>query len=93
VVIQAGSVESIVVKVVDESGNIDTLPGGTTFSVFDADMEPVPGQQDIAATVQGMDALCVVDTGITGVGDFDLFLSFTVGAETPILGPHKFRVS
>ncbi len=93
-VIQAGTVETVVVRVTDEVEGISALPAGTTYSLFDSDGGPVTGIQDLVATIDGMDALCLIDTtAIEGGGDFELYLYFNVGAEFPVLGPHKIRVN
>lgn len=93
-VIQAGSIESVVVRVTDEIDGITVLPPGTTYSLFDSDGEPVTGIQDLVATIDGMDALCLIDTTLVATGgDFELYVYLTVGAESPVLGPHKIRVN
>ncbi len=92
-VIQEGSVETVVVRVTDEIDGIIALPAGTTYSLYDSDGEPVTGIQDLVATIDGMDALCVIDTDVSGVGDFELYLNFATGVEAPRLGPHKIRVN
>lgn len=91
-VISDGSVESIVVNVRDATRNLTALPVGTTFDIEDADGEVVLADQ--AATVDELDAYCQIDTNnvLLVPGDYDLYLNFTDGSESPRLGPHKFSI-
>ncbi len=92
-VLQAGTIESVVVRVTDQAHELEEIPAGATFSVFDTDGEPITGMQDIPATIDGFDALCLIDTTLfESTGDYELFLYFTSGNEIPILGPHKFSI-
>jgi hypothetical protein len=90
VVINKGSIESIVVKVVDEIEGITELPSPTQYDIFDTDGNPE--QQNQNAVIVGMTARCLINTTALDVGDYDLFLKFTAAPESPYLGPHRFRV-
>lgn len=88
--INKGSVETILVQVRDEQVLLFDLPEPTRYDILDADGADVTLAQ--VATTEGLEAACLVDTSDMEMGDYELFLYFTVGAETPRLGPHKFRV-
>lgn len=90
--INDGSIETMVIQVVDELGTLPELPSGTVFDIRDTD-----GEDKIigtVATVEGMRAYCVIDTTHASltVGDYDLFLRFGNTPDSPKLGPHRFRI-
>jgi hypothetical protein len=88
--INAGSVETMVIEVNDQLGTVPQLPPGTTYDIKDTD-----GNIEVAnqvAVVDGMTAQCLIDATNLTIDDYELFLKFTVGADTPILGPFLFRV-
>lgn len=91
-VITKGSIESIIVRVRDQVHEVDALPGTTRFDILDADEAPVLVDQ--VPTLDGLEAICVIDSTnvLLPEGDYDLYLHFPVGVETPRLGPHKFSI-
>jgi len=93
--IPVGSKQYLRVTVTDKTGVLTTLTGTSpTFTVKDS--ADVAKYTDQAATVSGMIALCLIDTESGGVwtpGEFRLWLEFTIGSETPRLGPFPFTLS
>lgn len=83
-----GTIESIQITVVDNSGVITDLAASSPdFDVVEFDDTAVV--TGVAASATGMVIYCLVDTTgwAAGVTLFKLYVSFTVGAETPRLGP------
>lgn len=87
--INQGSIETMVVKVKDALGTIAALPSAV-FDIYDTDGNLETA--NIAATVDGMTAFCRIDATALTAKDYDLFLKFSIAGDSPILGPHRFRV-
>lgn len=85
-----GSIETMVVEVVDELGLVSALPLGARYSIFDTDDNPE--QANLVPTIDGMTALCVIDSTLLDKDDYNLYLTFTASPDTPRLGPYRFRV-
>ena len=90
-VINKGSVETMVVSVVDNLEQIVELPSGTLYDIYDTDGNPEVQNQ--VAVVNGMEARCLINTTNLAADDYDLFVKFSSAGETPIIGPHRFRVT
>jgi len=88
--INAGSVETMVIDVVDTLNNLLALPGSTTYDIFDTDGAQIVVNQ--VATVENMRAMCLIDATSLVKKDYELFLKFSTPPETPKLGPFRFRV-
>lgn len=91
--INKGSIETMLVEVVDEVDLLAVLPLGTTYDIQTVDGAAIVADQP--ATVEDLRAMCLIDTSLAGFvagGDYDLFLKFSDPPDSPILGPHKFRV-
>ena len=88
--INQGSVEPVIIEVTDQLGTLTELPAGTLFDVKDTDGNPE--QNNLAVTVAGMKAICLIDASALAIDDYDLYLKFTSGSNLPILGPYRFRV-
>jgi hypothetical protein len=91
VVINVGSIEAVIVRVTDQEGELTALPSGTTFDIIGENLTYSLLNQ--VATVDGMEAACIVNATALAEGDYNLFLKFPHGGQTPKLGPHRFRVS
>lgn len=92
--IPKGSKESIIVDLRDRTGNItDFSPLSTKFDVRKKN-DTSYIQQDIAATVVGTRAFCLVDTTLIEyvAGQYELFVHFDNFPESPRLGPVEFPV-
>jgi hypothetical protein len=89
-----GTKEYISVDVTDITGVTTTLVGTTPqFDVLDAAGAALISNQ--AATATLMNLLCLCDFSNTGtfpIGDYRLFIEFTVGAEAPRLGPFNIQI-
>lgn len=88
--INKGSIETMVIEVVDELGVLGTLPVGARYSIFDTDGNSE--QANLVPTIDGMTALCVIDSSGLTIDDYNLYLTFTSSPDTPRLGPYRFRV-
>lgn len=96
--INAGTAEYIVVDVTDELEHLTTLVGATPQ--YDVIYEET-GLAVLSAQTAQVDTpdnllrlLCLIDTttGTWPVGEYALFAQFYNGAETPRLGPIRFKV-
>lgn len=89
-----GTIEEVVVDVVDLLENLATLSGTSPlFKVYKPDeTDPI---QTGTPTVDGLRALCLIDTTPDDYtpGEYDLYISFVTAPETPLLGPVKFRLN
>jgi hypothetical protein len=98
-VIKKGSVESLVVALRDRLGNISTLASVTNLK-FDtkkkSDNSAVQSNANAALDSDiPMSAICEIDTtlgGYIGGEEYKLYIKYTAGSESPILGPRFFRV-
>lgn len=92
--INKGTVEEIVVDVVDLLNNLTTLTGTSpTFKVYANGI--LAAVQTGTPTISSLRALCLIDTTLAGYvpGEYNLYVGFTNVPETPLLGPVKFRVN
>jgi hypothetical protein len=84
-----GTIESVQVTVVDSSGAITNLASSSPqFDVTKLDGTAVV--TNVAASATGMVIYCLVNTTTWPAApdvNFRLFVHFTVGSETPRLGP------
>lgn len=86
-----GTKEFLIVVVSDKLALIDTLDGvSVTFTVLGEDDAPVV--TDAVASVQDMNALCLIDTTTWAEGYYRLFLKIDITPQVPLLGPLKFAV-
>lgn len=98
-VIKKGSVESLGVALRDRLGNVLTLASVTSLT-FDvrAKSDNSVIQSNVTPLLDAdypMMALCGIDTtlsGYVGGDEYKLYLKYTTGSESPILGPRFFRV-
>lgn len=98
-VIVKGSVQSLLVALRDRLGNLTSLDDATSVTF---DVQPKGGGTAIESNVpvtfdadDPMVAICEVDTtdsGYTAGEEYWMYLKYTTGSESPILGPVKFRV-
>lgn len=88
--INKGSIETMVVEVVDVLQQLTALPVGTRYDIFDTDNNPE--QANLIPTLDGMTALCLIDSTLLDKDDYNLYLTFTSNPDTPRLGPYRFRV-
>lgn len=88
--INKGSIETMVIEVIDVLQNLPTLPVGTRYHVFDTDGNSE--QANLIPTIDGLTAQCVIDSTSLAIDDYDLFLVFSAPPDTPRLGPYRFRV-
>jgi hypothetical protein len=87
-----GTIEIVPVDVTDRSGaTTDLSAASPTFTVLDDLDVALYDEEATTATVMRID--CLLDTtathpsGAWDAGHYRLFVSFTVGSETPRLGP------
>jgi hypothetical protein len=98
-VIKKGSIESLLVPLRDRLGNIQSL-GDVTSLKFDtkAKADDADVEIDKIATFDvdlPMTAICPIDSTLAGYDagqEYKLYLKYTAGSESPVLGPIKFRV-
>jgi hypothetical protein len=93
--ISQGSKENIRVTLEDRSGTVTSLASSSpTFTVKnDAGADKVT---DVAASASGLVITCLLDTnagGLWAVGEYRLFVKFTVGTEVVVKGPFYFTVT
>lgn len=93
--IAQGSKENIRCELTDRSGTVTDLTSSTpNFDVLDS--AGTPKVTAVSATGSGMVITCLLDTNVGGlwaVGDYRLFVKFTVGAEVVRKGPFYFTVT
>jgi hypothetical protein len=89
-----GTKENIVVDVTDITGGTVTLSGTSpNFDVLNVAGTALISA--VAATASVMTLLCLCDFSNTTtfpVGDYRLFVKFTVGTEVPRLGPINIQI-
>jgi len=103
-VLKKGTVESLLVPLRDRLGNILTLASVTNLK-FDTKKKDdgTACETNKTATFdvdQPMTAICEIDTTLAAYvietdddhEEFKLYLKYTAGSESPILGPVFFRV-
>lgn len=98
-VLKKGSVEALLVPVRDRLNNVSNL---NTVSNLQFDTKKKSDnsavQTGAATTIDSdypMTAICEIDTtlaGYVGGEEYKLYLKYTTGTESPILGPVFFRV-
>jgi hypothetical protein len=98
-VLKKGTIESLLVPLRDRLGNVVDL---STVSglLFDTKKKSdnSAAQSNVVVAIDGdfpMTAICQIDTSLAGyVGgeEYKLYLKYTAGTESPILGPIYFRV-
>lgn len=94
-----GSIESILVALRDRLGNISDLAAVSNLR-FDTkkkdDDSAVQTNQLIALDPDfPMTAICSIDTTLAGYvagEEYKLYIKYTAGSESPLLGPRFFRV-
>lgn len=88
-----GSKEDVLCEVTDETGAITTLVGTSpTFTVKD---DAGATKQTGSCSVTGMVLTAVVDSNAGGTwvkGHYNLFFSWTIGADVPIEGPFDLYI-
>lgn len=92
--ITLGSVEELVIDVKDRIHGIAMLPGGTRYDVVRKEDDVIiVGNQ--LATIDGMQARCLIDTTGLGfdTGIYTLYLEFATGLEIPRLNCGDFEVN
>lgn len=98
-VLKKGSIESLLVALADRLNNIQDLSTVTTprFDIKKkSDNSAV--QTNVVWVVDPeypMTAVCSIDTTLAGYvagEEYKLYLKYTAGSESPILGPKFFRV-
>jgi hypothetical protein len=89
-----GTIEHVIVEVKDVLENLATLVGTSPVFSTRLEYESTYIEQDIAASVIGLKAFCLIDTTQVGyvVGVYNLFLQFNNLPEVPRLGPMNFEV-
>ncbi len=98
-VLKKGTIESLLVPLRDRLGNIDDLNVVTSL-LFDTrkKSDNVAAQSNVAVVLDSdypMTAICSIDTTLAayvGGEEYKLYLKYTAGTESPILGPIFFRV-
>lgn len=95
-VIKKGSVEPLLVSLRDRLENILTLATvtGLVFDVKSKD-EATTVQSNVATTFKDMTVICLITTTLAGYvagSEYNLYLKFSAGSESPVLGPVKFRI-
>ena len=98
-VLKKGTIESLLVALGDRLNNVTTLAPISTL-VYDtkkkSDNSAVQtGQLAAVDPDYPMTAICLIDTtlaGYTAFEEFKLYIKYTSGSESPILGPIFFRV-
>jgi hypothetical protein len=86
-----GTEQYLTVAVIDETATVTDLEAEATSPNFDVlDDADTYKYTAAAATFAGMSIRCLVDTATWALGRYRLFVRFTVGAETPRLGPFEF---
>ncbi len=90
-----GTIEEVEVPITDNTGTTTDLSATSpTFEVFESDLTTSVQGPD-AATATGMTIHCLCDT--TGWGttetNYKLYVTFTIGTETPRLGPFDIYVN
>lgn len=97
--IKKGSIESLLVPLRDRLGNVVDL-STVTGLVFDTKRKDDDSAVESNITVQvdvdkPMTAICSISTTLAGYvvdEEYKLYLKFTAGSESPVLGPIFFRV-
>jgi hypothetical protein len=104
VTLTKGTKEYVPIKVTQVVGNppLTSLTGlGLVFDLNKDDEAETVILTGVAAINDGMIALPLIDTNITGgmpvadlipEGDYNIFIKFTLAPEIPRLGPFKIRV-
>lgn len=90
-----GTIESVQIQVTDDSQVIDDLSGSSpTFDVTESDNETAVETAEAASAV-GMIIYCLLDTTTWAADEdeFHLWAYFTVGDETPKLGPFVIELT
>lgn len=98
-VIKKGSIEPLLVALGDRLNNVTTLTAVASL-VFDTKKKSdnTAIQSNSLAVVDAdypMTAICQIDTTQVGYDPYEeykLYIKYTVGTESPILGPIFFRV-
>lgn len=90
-----GTKETVHVDLTDRSGLISSLAtSGPTFDVMNSSDTLVVTAS--SATASGMRISCLLDTTVAGglpVGEYRLFVQFTVGSEVIRKGPYYFNIT
>jgi hypothetical protein len=98
-VLKKGTVESLMVALRDRLGSVDDL-STVTGLVFDTKKksDDAAVESSVACSVDPafpMTAVCMITTtlaGYTGGEEYKLYVRYTAGSESPVLGPLFFRV-
>ncbi len=98
-VLKKGTIESLVVPLRDRLENILTLASVTTLQ-FDTKKKSDNSaiQSNVACVLDAdfpMSAICSINTTLAGYvsgEEYKLYLKYTAGSESPVLGPIFFRV-
>jgi hypothetical protein len=98
-VLKKGSIESLLVPLRDRLGNVTSLASVTNLK-FDVkkklDNSAIETNKNATMDVDvPMSAICEIDTTLSGYAiseEYKLYLKYTAGSESPILGPVFFRV-
>jgi hypothetical protein len=91
-----GTKEYIDIDVTDETGQVTTLVGTTPkFSVYDDNAVAKQSNVNCNVTPEGMTLQALVDTtagGLWVAGHYNLYVTWTIGSETPLMGPFDIYV-
>jgi hypothetical protein len=86
-----GTEQYLTVAIIDETNTVTDLEASASSPNFDVlDDADAFKYTAASATLAGMSVRCLVDTSAWALGRYRLFVRFTVGAETPRLGPFEF---
>lgn len=98
-VLEKGTIQSLLVALRDRLGNVSSL---TTVSSLRFDTKKKSDNSAVQSNVTAvldadypMTAICEIDTTLSGYvagEEYKLYLKYTSGTESPLLGPIYFRV-
>lgn len=95
-VLKKGSVEPLLVPLRDRLENITSLSAVSSLRFDTKAPDDSAVETDIPCTHENdLVAICLITTtnaGYVAGEEYRLYLKFTLGSESPILGPIKFRV-
>lgn len=98
-VLKKGTIESLLVGLRDRLGNVTSL-GSVSSTTFDVKKKSDGSavQTNAPWTYDAdfpMTAICEIDTTLAAYvagEEYKLYVKYTAGSESPVLGPHYFRV-
>ena len=92
-----GTKEYVDIHITDETDQVTTLVGtNPKFSVYDDANNPKQSNVNCNVTPEGMTLQALVDTtagGLWAAGHYNLYVTWTIGSESPLEGPFDIYVT